>query len=217
MGMESGRDELNWRATTRCRAVAAALALALAACASPPPPKPVEPEPLIIKTPPPVVVVPPPKPEPAPVVVVTPPMSEDEQQALSLLSYLGELLGASGDDQKRELQNASQQFQKTKSDVNRVRLAVLYALPNTSFQDDAKAIGLLEGLGAKHPGTPVREFAAYLQAQILDRQRQVREEQKRADAIQQKLDSLKAIERSMLDRDRKARTSATPGNTADGH
>jgi hypothetical protein len=134
-----------------------------------------------------------------------------------LLDYLGELLNGNAEDQKRELQNANQQYQKSKSDISRVRLAALLALPNTSFQDDGKALGLLEGLAGKHVSTPVRQFASYLQAQIFERLRQVREEQKRADAIQQKLDSLKAIERSMLDRDRKARTPAAPGNTADAH
>jgi hypothetical protein len=164
---------------------------------------------VIAPLPPPVVVAPPPEPPP-PVVVVTPPMSDEEQQALSLLSYLGQLVGASVEDQKREYQNASQQFQKAKSDANRVRLAALLMLPNTTFQDDVKAMTVLEGLSSKNT-SPVRELAVFLHAQLVERQRQVREEQKRADAIQQKLDNLKAIERSLLDRDRKSRPAATPG------
>ncbi len=181
-------------------------------CASPPPPKPAEPlpEPLKVIAPAPVVVAP--LPEPPPVVVVTQPLTEEEQQALSLLSFLGQITSAPMEDQKREFQNASQQFQKSKSDVNRVRLAALLMLPNTSFQDDAKAQGVLEGVNAKI-ASPARDLAAFLYAQLLERQRQVREEQRRADSIQQKLDNLKAIERSLLDRerDRKARPAAPSG------
>lgn len=192
--------------------VAVVLATLLGACATPPPPKPAEPPPepvkVIVPAPPPVVVTPPP--EPAPVVVVTQAMNEDEEQALSLLAYLGQILSASMEDQKRELQNALQQFQKTKSDLSRVRLAALLMLPAAPFQDDAKALTLLEGGNAKS-ATPLRDLAAYLHGQVLERQRQVREEQKRADAIQQKLDNLKAIERSLLDRDRKARPAGAPG------
>jgi len=162
----------------------------------------------VVAAPPPEVVTRPP--EPAPVVVVTQPLSEDEQQALSLLSFLGQIVSASMEDQKRELQNAHQQFQKNKNDASRVRLAAMMMLPNTPFQDDAKAQALLEGVNAKSTA-PVRDLAAFLYGQLIERQRQVREEQKRADAIQQKLDNLKAIERSMLDRDRKARPAGAPG------
>ncbi len=189
-----------------------AVTLLIAGCATPPPPPPAPvlppPEPVKVVTPPPVVVAPPP--EPAPVVVVTNPLSEDDQQALSLLGFLGQISSASMDDQKREYQNASQQFQKAKTDVNRLRFAALLMLPNTAFQDDAKALGVLEGVSAKN-ASPIRELALFLHGQLAERQRQVREEQKRADAIQQKLDNLKAIERSLLDRERKSRPSAAPG------
>ena len=187
------------------------MSLMLAGCATPPPPpEPVAPlpEPVKVVTPPPVVFTPPP--EPAPVVVVTNPLSEDEQQALSLLAFLGQIASASMEDQKREYQGANQQLQKAKTDVNRLRLAALLMLPGTPFQDDAKALAVLEGVSAKN-ASPIRELALFLHAQVAERQRQVREEQKRADAIQQKLDNLKAIERSMLDRERKARPAASPG------
>lgn len=189
-----------------------AVTVLIAGCATPPPPAPAPvlppPEPVKVVTPPPVVVAQPP--EPAPVVVVTNPLSEDDQQALSLLGFLGQISSASMDDQKREYQNASQQFQKAKTDVNRLRLAALLMLPNTAFQDDVKALGVLEGISAKN-ASPIRELALFLHGQLAERQRQVREEQKRADAIQQKLDNLKAIERSLLDRERKSRPSAAPG------
>ena len=56
------------------------------------------------------------------------------------------------------------------------------------------------GLALTHPLRPIAEL---ILIQISERTRQVREEQKRADALQQKLDALKAIEKQLLDRERR--------------
>ena len=73
--------------------------------------------------------------------------------------------------------------------------------------DDARLQGLLEPLVAKAGGFasshPLRSIADVLLVQIGERARQLREEQKRGDALQQKLDALKAIEKQLLDRERR--------------
>jgi hypothetical protein len=49
--------------------------------------------------------------------------------------------------------------------------------------------------------------AAVLTAQLTERQRALREEKRRAEDLQQKLDALKALERSLLGRERKPASS----------
>ena len=86
--------------------------------------------------------------------------------------------------------------------MNRVRLAVLYTLVRASPQDDQRALQLFENVAKSAPPTsPIRHLAAVLQAQVTERQRAVRDEQQKADAAIQKLEALRAMERSLL-RDR---------------
>jgi len=87
-------------------------------------------------------------------------------------------------------------------DVKRVRLAVLYTLAKSSPQDDQRALQLLDNVAKSGPGSPaVKQIAIVLQAQIAERQRVVKDEQQKADAAVQKLEALRAMERSLL-RDR---------------
>ena len=184
----------------------AALVL-VAACATPPPPR-AEPVPVA----PPVVVEA--KPEPAPVVVeppppvviiqqappaAPPPVNEEEQQAIALLADLQRYAGESADDLKRELAAANQAVNRARTDANRIRLAVLVTLPAAGPADDARALALLESVFGKSAGTsPVKQLAVVLYLQIAERTRGVAEERKKTAAAQEKLDQLRAVERSLL-------------------
>ncbi|MBL8308984.1 MAG: hypothetical protein JNL19_01040 [Burkholderiales bacterium] len=134
-------------------------------------------------------------------------LPEDQDQTLSLLAEMTRASNASAEDLRKELVAAGALFNKERSHVNRLRYAWLSALLGPAAGDDARLQGLLEPLLAKGSGLvtthPLRPVADLLLAQIAERGRQVREEQKRADALQQKLDALKAIERQMLDRERR--------------
>ncbi len=106
------------------------------------------------------------------------------------------------DDQKREREAATQALSRQRSDANRIRLAVLYTIVRTSPQDDQRALQLLENVARSNPGSPMmKQLGAVLQAQITERVRAVRDEQQKTDAALQKLEDLKAMERSLL-RDR---------------
>jgi hypothetical protein len=106
------------------------------------------------------------------------------------------------DELKRELSAASQTFARQRTDINRVRLAVLYTLVRSSPQDDQRALQLFENVAKSAPASsPIRHLAAVLQAQVNERQRAVHDEQQKADAAIQKLEALRAMERSLL-RDR---------------
>jgi len=148
----------------------------------------------------------PPAATPPAVIVVTPPAapappSEDEQM-IALLADLQRFGGMQAEELKRELLAASQAFSRQHTDINRVRLAVLYTLVRQSPQDDQRALQLFENVSKSAPATsPVRHLAAVLQTQVIERQRAVHDEQQKADAAIQKLEALRAMERSLL-RDR---------------
>ena len=145
---------------------------------------------------PPVVIVQSPAPE-TPVIV--PPVNEEEQQALALLADLQRYAIEPGDDLKRELAVVSQTVTRTRSDASRIRLAVLLTMPAAGPTDDARALALLDSIVGKSATTsPLKQIAGILYAQIAERARSVREEQRKTAAAQEKLDALRAIERSLL-------------------
>ena len=77
---------------------------------------------------------------------------------------------------------------------------MLQSLP-ANGSDENRAIVTLEPL-LKVNGA-VRAAAILILAQLGERQRTLREERKRSEDLQQKLDALKALERSLLGRERK--------------
>lgn len=147
------------------------------------------------------------KPAPAPVAPEPLRLPEDQEQSLALLADMARAANASAEELRKDFVSAQGAFNKDKSSVNRLRYAWLSALMGPAAGDDARLQGLLEPLVAKTGGFaanhPLRAVADVLLVQIAERGRQVREEQKRADALQQKLDALKAIEKQLLDRERR--------------
>ena len=134
-------------------------------------------------------------------------LPDDQEQSLTLLQEMARAANASPEDLRREFAAAQNTFNKDKSPINRLRFAWISALLGPAAGDDARLSGLLEPLVAKNGGLaiahPLRPVADVMLIQVSERTRQVREEQKRADALQQKLDALKAIEKQLLDRDRR--------------
>src|SRR5664279_45008 len=139
--------------------------------------------------------------EPPPVIPVpqAPPMNEEEQQTIVLLSDLQRYAGESPDDLRRELAAANQAVNRARTEANRIRLAVLMTMPAAGAADDARALALLDSVVGKSAGTsPVKQLAAVLYIQIAERARGVGEERKKSAAAQEKLDQLRAVERSLL-------------------
>jgi hypothetical protein len=134
-------------------------------------------------------------------------LPEDQEQSLALLQEMTRVANASADDLRKEFVGAQNAFNKDRSSINRLRFAWLSALLGPAAGDDVRLAGLVEPLVAKTGGLalahPLRPVADLILTQISERTRQVREEQKRADALQQKLDALKAIEKQLLDRERR--------------
>ena len=131
----------------------------------------------------------------APVPVVPP----EDLAALTLIADLQRYNGLGPDEVKRELGAASNALSRERTDVNRVRLAVLYTLVRASPQDDQRALQLLDNVAKSGGGpTPVKAIAAILHVQVSDRVRTVREEQMKANDAVQKLEALRPMERSLL-------------------
>jgi len=126
----------------------------------------------------------------------------EEREFAALLADLQRYGTLGADELRREQQAMVQAVAKTRSDVMRVRLAVLHTLARQSPQDDQRALQLLETVAKANPGNPtLKQLAAILQAQIAERVRAVRDEQAKSEAALQKLEALRAMERSLL-RDR---------------
>ena len=148
--------------------------------------------------------------KPAPVVAPPPEpikLPEDQEQSLALLIEMTRSTSASADELRKDFLASQTAFNKDKSSVNRLRYAWLSGLLGPAAGDDARLQGLLEPLVAKTggfaPTHPLRPVADVMLAQLAERTRQLKEEQKKADALQQKLDALKAIEKNLLDRERR--------------
>jgi hypothetical protein len=127
--------------------------------------------------------------------------NHESRQVLELIGYAQKISGLQAEEQRRELNASSQMFSKERGAYGRVKLALLLALPGTTFNDDAKAAGLLEPLagaaGAESSSGPMQQFAGLLYAQISERLR----EQRRAAQLKEQLEALKAIERKIIERE----------------
>lgn len=138
----------------------------------------------------------PPPAEPSPALA---PVSEEEVQTIALLADLQRYTGESNDELRRELAAAVQALNRSRSEPNRIRVAMLLTLPGAGPPDDARALALLESVSGKSPvSSPIKQLAAVLLAQIAERMRGMSEERKKSAAAQEKLDQLRAVERSLL-------------------
>ncbi|HEY8242873.1 MAG TPA: hypothetical protein VII68_05385 [Casimicrobiaceae bacterium] len=126
----------------------------------------------------------------------------EDMAALGLIADLQRYNTLGADEVRRELAVATNALARERIDANRVRLAVLYTLSHANVQDDQRALQLLDNVAKSGGGaTPVKALAAILYIQVADRIRSVRDEQAKANEALQKLEALRAMERSLL-RDR---------------
>lgn len=127
------------------------------------------------------------------------PVNEDEQLTIALLIDLQRYSAESNEELRRELAGAIQALNRSRTEPNRIRAAVLLTLSGAGPPDDARAIALLESVSGKAPGaSPLKQLAVILQTQVSERMRGMTEERKKSAAAQEKLDQLRAVERSLL-------------------
>ena len=130
-----------------------------------------------------------------------------------VLAYFQHIKTLSGNALVAENNAVVQALSKQRSDSNRLKLALLLILPNTAFKDETRAAALAdEVLSNKSVDTPQLKNLALLIATLANEQKRQEErlqqlalkqkdDEKRADALQQKLDALKSIEKDLIKRE----------------
>lgn len=134
-----------------------------------------------------------------------------------------QLQHASPARQRTALTRARQAFAEDgQRDIDRLRLGTLFATLPAPLGDEAQAIDLLRPLASQRPGTALTRFAALLVIQVVERRRLeqagkrteqalrqseqgLRQSEQQASELRHKLDELKAIERSVLQREEQLR------------
>lgn len=123
---------------------------------------------------------------------------KEEAEVAALLAYYQGLLGLPAEDLRREYLTVSQSYARDRSELGRLKLALLLSVPGASWRDDARLLVLLEGSSNRttEADSPRKQFVLLLQKLASEHQR----EKRRADELQQKLDALLTIERNLQKR-----------------
>jgi len=115
----------------------------------------------------------------------------------TLLLYFQHLKRLSAADLVREHDATRQAYGRSRADYDRVRYAMVLSLPGAAFSDDGRALELLEPVAINQNGE--LQGLAYLLTNQLQERRRL---DANAQALQQKLDALRSLERSMIERKR---------------
>ncbi len=118
------------------------------------------------------------------------PVSDSE----SLLMYFEYVRRLSAAELAKEHDTVRQLYARTQSDFNRVRYAMLLSMPGSAFSDDARALEALEPL-LKNRDSALHNLAFVVSLQI--------QEQRHGHGLQQKLEALKSLEKSLIERGHK--------------
>lgn len=113
-----------------------------------------------------------------------------------LLDYFQRIRRLATPELGRENDSARVAFTRSRADFDRLRLAMVLSLPNTAFNDDARSLDLLEPV-VKNQNAPLHGLAL-LMSVFVQEQRRLGQS---AQAVQQKLDALKSMERSLIERE----------------
>lgn len=146
-----------------------------------------------------------------------PPAGGEAAQVSDIVAAAVSAARATPEEQRRQLAHAQQNFAAVQDDANRARLAAYLTTLPVPLRDDARALALLEPLAVRKPETPLSQFAGFLAAGAAERQRLVREmrasekreeaAEERATTLRQQVEALKSIERGILEREERRRTT----------
>ncbi len=156
------------------------------------------------------------------------PMQSDPDR---IARFYDRLLAMKGNELAGELEIARETFEKDKSELNRLQLALLLSFPGTNFRDDNAALALLGPFmkDKGQEGSPLRPLAIWLHSELLELRRtdealqqqtsklkdeqrrtdeilqqqtaKLKDEQRRTEALQQKLDAILDMEMKMIERE----------------
>jgi hypothetical protein len=146
------------------------------------------------------------------------PQRSDSEQVDRVLAEALQLRKEGIAAQRTSLTRARQAFSARRDDVNQLRLGTLLATLPPPLGDEGQSMALLKPLASRRPETAVTRLASLLVLQLSERQRLEQAEQRGAQALREsaqalrqseeqagelrhKLDELKSIERSVLQRE----------------
>jgi ATP-dependent exoDNAse (exonuclease V) alpha subunit len=141
---------------------------------------------------------------------VVEPMQSDADR---IARFYDRLLTMKGNELAGELETIRGSFEKDKSELNRLQLALLLSFPGTNFRDDNAALALLNPImkDKGREGSTLRPLAVWLHSELLELRRtdealqqqtaKLKEEQRRAEALQQKLEAILDMEMKMIERE----------------
>jgi predicted phage-related endonuclease len=148
---------------------------------------------------------------------------DESREVAALLDYHRRVAEMAAADQLREYQVSLAGFERHPGEFQRLRLALLLSLPRVTWHDDARALQLIDTIVTAPVDrvSPRRDLALVMQkflserlaqaeelrksdeagqklrAQLAERQRQVRDEQRKAEELEQKLNALRDIDRRL--------------------
>jgi len=126
---------------------------------------------------------------PAPVVIIEP------SGSVRALEYFARLRQRSPRDLKIEYDTLRKSFAASRSEHDRVRLALLLSLPNGPFADDAQALELLDPV-TRDAASEYQTLAQLVTTLLIEQRRRGSQ----ATALQHKLDRIMALEKEMQQR-----------------
>jgi len=119
------------------------------------------------------------------------------------LSYFDRLRRMPSAELAREQDAVRQAYAQSRSDFDRMRLAMTYALPNTPLSDEGRALELLEAL-VRNTRAELHPLAVLLAVFAQEQKRlgaNIQTLQQGVQSLQQKLDALRSLERSLIERE----------------
>ncbi len=120
----------------------------------------------------------------------------DGRELSKALAYYARARKLAGPELAREQESARRALAKSRTDGNRVRYALVLSMPGAAPQDEGRVLELLEPV-SRNSESELQGLALLMTAFL--------QEQRRLDAnaqnLQQKLDALLTLERSMTGRD----------------
>jgi hypothetical protein len=125
---------------------------------------------------------------------VTAPVIEDGRgdDAVKVLAYYAQIRQMSGPELAREQESARRVLAKSRSDANRLRYALLLALPGAPAAEEPRAQEVLEPVTRSNDAA-LRGLALLMMTSLQEQRRL----ETSAQGLQQKLDALLTLERSM--------------------
>jgi hypothetical protein len=155
--------------------------------------------------------LPPPQP-PQPPQVAQLPLSSAADDVMEMLGRFG---GASPAELAREYDALAAIPEPNRGGASQLRLALLLAQPGLPFRDDAAALRVLQEWERRQPAADpaLKSFVHWQKSMLTERNRlaaaldessaKLREEKKRADACKDKLEAIKEMEKSLIERDKR--------------